>query len=95
MPCFWHVLCRVCGLNWKDIMAGGQGLFQDGFRSKLACTGDAKELSGMLLCGSHAIAWLGSKLQALSTQLCSPCTPSSIQLRTVINFSSELHFRCS
>ena len=38
MPCFWHILCRVCGmfcgLNWEDIMAGGQGLFRDGFMSK-------------------------------------------------------------
>ena len=33
-----HVLCRVCGmfcgLNWEDIVAGGQGLFRDGFGSK-------------------------------------------------------------
>ena len=52
-----------CGLNWEDNVAGGQGLFRDGFGSKLACTGAAKELSGMLVHGSHAIAWLGSKLQ--------------------------------
>ena len=29
---------------------------------KLACTRAAKELSGTLVRGSHAIAWLGSKL---------------------------------
>ena len=32
------VLCCVfamfCGLNWEDIVASGQGLFQDGFESK-------------------------------------------------------------
>ena len=37
------VLCLVfrmfCGLNWEDIVAGGQGLFRDGFELKLACTG--------------------------------------------------------
>ena len=37
MPCFWHVLCLVCGmfcgLNWEDIVADGQGLFQVGFGS--------------------------------------------------------------
>ena len=27
---------------------------------KLACTGAAKELSGTLGCGSHAVAWLGA-----------------------------------
>ena len=30
---------------------------------KLACTGAAKELSSTPVCGSHAIAWLGSNLQ--------------------------------
>ena len=38
MLCLWHVLCRVygmfCGLNWKDIVVGGKGLFWDGFGSK-------------------------------------------------------------
>ena len=29
---------------------------------KLACTGAAKERSGTPMRGSHAIAWLGSKL---------------------------------
>ena len=71
--CFWHVLCCVCGmfcgLNWEDIVAGGQGLFRYGFGSKLACTGAAKELSGTQLCGTHAIAWLGSKFLPSSTQL--------------------------
>ena len=56
------VLCcgMFCGLNWEDIVAGGQGLFRDGFGSKLACTGAAKELSGTSGCGSHAVAWLGA-----------------------------------
>ena len=40
-----------CGLNWEDNVASGQGLFRDGFRSKLACTGAAKELSGTLVRG--------------------------------------------
>ena len=48
MSCFWHVLCRVCsmfcGLNWEDFVAGGQGLFRDGFGSKLAYSGAAQEL---------------------------------------------------
>ena len=79
-----------CGLNWKDNVAGEQGLFQDGFMSKLACTGAAKELFGMLVCGSHAIAWLGSKLQLSGTQLHgthaiawlgSKLQPSGMQLR--------------
>ena len=73
MPCFWHVLCRVCGmfygLNWKDNVASGQGLFRDGFWSKIACTGAAKELSSTPVCGSHAIAWLGSNLQPSGIQL--------------------------
>ena len=55
MLCFWHVLCRVydmfCGLNWEDIVASRQGLFRDGFESKLTCTGASKELSGTLLRG--------------------------------------------
>ena len=94
MPCFWHVWCRVCGmfcgLNWEDIVVGGQGLFRDGFGSKLVCTGAVNELSGMLVRGSHAIAWLGSKLQLSGTQLSgthaiawlgSKLQPSGMQLR--------------
>ena len=34
---------------------------------KLACIGAAKELSGTLVHGSHAIAWLGSNLQPSGT----------------------------
>ena len=49
-----------CGLKWEDIVAGGQGLFRDGFGSKLACTGAAKELSGTPGRGSHVVAWLGA-----------------------------------
>ena len=87
MPCFWHVLCRLCGmfcgLNWEDNVAGGQGLFRDGFGLKLACIGAAKELSGMLVCGSHAIVWLGSKLQPSGTQLrgfpCNCVAPALLQ----------------
>ena len=37
---------------------------------KLACTGAAKELSGTLVRGSHAIAWMGSKFQLSGMQLC-------------------------
>ena len=47
---FW---CRVCGilsgLNWEDIVAGGQGLFRDDFGSKMARRR-----------GSHVVAWLGA-----------------------------------
>ena len=72
MPCFWHVLCCVydmcCGLNWEDNVVDGQGLFWDGFGSKLACTGASKELSGTLVRGSHTFAWLGSKFQPSGTQ---------------------------
>ena len=50
----------LCGLNWEDIVAGGQGLFRDDFGQKLACTGAAKELSGTPGRGSHAVAWLGA-----------------------------------
>ena len=49
---FW---CRVCGilrgLNWEDIVAGGQGLFRDGFGSK---TGMYRSGQGILW---HAKAW--------------------------------------
>ena len=52
---------------------------------KLACTGAAKELSGTLVCGSHAIAWLGSKLQ-----------PSGMQLRGFLrNCVALAHFQAS
>ena len=64
MPYFWHVLYHVrgmfCGLNREDNVAGGQRLFRDGFGSKLACTGAAKELSGTPGRGIHAISWLGA-----------------------------------
>ena len=36
---------------------------------KMTCIGAAKKLSGTLLRGSHAIAWLGSKLKPSGTQL--------------------------
>ena len=29
-----HVYGMFCGLNWEDILAGGKGLFWDGFGSK-------------------------------------------------------------
>ena len=35
----------------------------------MVCTGVAKELSGMLLLGSHTIVWLGSKLKPSGMQL--------------------------
>ena len=50
-------------------MAGGQGMFPDGFGSKLACTGATKELSSTLVRGRNVIAWLGSKFQ-LSAHNC-------------------------
>ena len=55
MPCFWHVLCLVCGmfcgLNWEDIVADGQGLFRVGFGSKI---GVYRSCQGALW---HAGAW--------------------------------------
>ena len=39
--------------------------------------------------------WHVPELPRVSTQLRSPCTPSNIQLRTIITSSSELHFGCS
>ena len=87
MPWLWHVLCRVCGLNWEDIVAGGKWLFLGWFRVKMVCTGAAKELFGTLLRKSHTIAWLGFEIAALGyaiawvlAQLRSPYTPSNLQL---------------
>ena len=49
---FWCRVCGIlCGLNWEDIVAGGQGLFRDGFRSK---TGVYRSCQGALW---HAGAW--------------------------------------
>ena len=66
MACFVPCLCMFCGLNWDDNVASGKWLFAGLFRVKMACTGAAKELSGMLL---HKIAWLGFKTAASSTKL--------------------------
>ena len=57
----WPELGGYCG-RWTRAVSGW-------FRVKMPCTGAAKELSGTLLRGSHAIAWLGSKLKPSSTQL--------------------------
>ena len=46
-----HVFGMFCGINLEDTVAGGQGLFRDGFGSKLACTRAAKELSSTLVRG--------------------------------------------
>ena len=65
MSCFWHVLWPqlggYCG-RWTRTVPGW-------FRAKMACTGAAKELFDKLLRGSHAIAWLGSKLKPSGMQL--------------------------
>ena len=45
-------------------MADGKGMFLGWFRVKMACIGATKNLSGTLLRGSHAIVWMGSKLQS-------------------------------
>ena len=96
VSCLWHVLWSQLGgyCGWWTRAVS------EWFRVKMACTRVSKELSGTLLRGSHAMA--GLKIEALgyaiawvSTQLRSPCTPSSLQLRTVITSSSELHFGCS
>ena len=34
MPCFWHDWYHVRGMFWEDNVAGGQGLFWDGFGLK-------------------------------------------------------------
>ena len=97
---FWcHVCGMLCGLNWEDIVAGGQGLFRDGFESKI---GVYQSCQGALW---HAGAWkprycvvgciLGYAITWVSTQLRSPCTMSTLQLRTTITSSSELRFACS
>ena len=66
---------------------------------KLVCTGAAKGLSGTSVCGIRAIAWLGAssgmQLRGFSTQLRSPCTMSTLQLRMCITSSSKLRFGCS
>ena len=106
MLCFWHVWCHVCGmfcgLNWEDIVVGGQGLFRDGFGSKI---GVYQSCQGALW---HASAWkprycvagikfatLGYAIAWVSTQLRSPCTLSNLKFRTAITPSSELCFWCS
>ena len=106
MPRFWHFWFHVCGmfcgLNWEDIVAGGQRLFRDGFGSKIgvyqSCQGSLWHAGAWKPCycvaglkfatPGYAIAWV-------STQLRSPCTPSNIQLQTTITSSSELRFECS
>ena len=74
VPCSWHVLWPqlggYCG-RWTKAVLGW-------FEVKMASTKAAKELSGTVLRGSHAIAWLGSKLKPSGTQLHSPDTPSSL-----------------
>ena len=48
------------GLNWEDIVAGGQGLFRDGFGSKTGVYRSCQGSSGTPLLGIHAVAWLGT-----------------------------------
>ena len=67
MPCFWHVLCRACGLNWEDIVTGGQRLFRNGFRSKWRVP--EFQRSSLAHCYVEATLWLGSKLKPSGTQL--------------------------
>ena len=70
-------LCHVFGMFGVVFVASIRRIFwpvDKGYSGmvlgqKLACTGAAKELSGTPVCGSHAIAWLGSNLQSSSTQL--------------------------
>ena len=95
------VTCFVASIG-KILWLMDKGCFGMVSGQKLACTGAAKELSGTPVRGSHTIEWLGSKISALgysiawvSMQLRSPCTLSSIKLRTTITSSSELRFRCS
>ena len=58
---FWCRVCGIlCGLNWEDIVAGGQGLFRDASSRKLACIRASKELSGTPGHGSHVVVWLGA-----------------------------------
>ena len=62
VACFVASIGRIMWSVYKGYfgMVSGQ---------KLACTGATKELSGTQLCGTHAITWLGSKLQPSTTQL--------------------------
>ena len=49
---FWCRVCGIsCGINWEDIVAGGQGLFRDDFGSK---TGVYRSCQGILW---HSGAW--------------------------------------
>ena len=87
MPCLWHVLYHVRGLNWEDIVANGKRLFSGQNDVYWSCQGALW----------HAIAWLGFEIAALGYAIAwvlarfhSPCTPSSLQLCTTISFSTEL-----
>ena len=90
VSCLWHVLWPQLGgyCGWC-----GQGLFWNGFGLKW----HVPELprSSLARCYVEATLWLGSKLKPSGTQLHSPCTPSSLQLRMVITSSFELCFGCS
>ena len=102
MPCFWHVLCHVCGVfccvNWEDLVAGGQGLFRDGFGSKF---GVYRSCQAALW---HAGVWkpcycmaglkfstLGYSIAWVSTQLRSPC----ILGYTIAWVSTQLRSPCT
>ena len=80
-------------------MIGGQGMFQDGFGSKIgmyrSCQGALWHAGVWKPCYCVAglkIAALGYAIAWVSTQLRSPCTLSSIKLWTTITSSSELRF---
>ena len=53
------VACYVASIGriLSQVDKGCSGMISGG---KLAYTGAAKELSGTLGCGSHAVAWLGA-----------------------------------
>ena len=74
MSCFWHVLCRVCSMFCVVFVACfvtsiGRILWP----MDKGCSGMVSGQNGVYRScqGSlwHAIAWLGSKLKPLGTQL--------------------------
>ena len=62
------IACFVASIG-RILWPVDKGYFGMVSSPKLPCTGAAKELSGKLVHGSHAIAWLGSNLQPSGTQL--------------------------
>ena len=80
MFCAMFVACFVASIG-KIMWPMDKGCFGMVSSKKLACTGVAKALFGTPVCGSHAIAWLGSNLQPFGTQFRILAHSSGTQLR--------------